>query len=193
MRAKQKYEVIQHFVDKYPVTAMCRFFNVSRSGYYKWLNKKQKIDKDMPIAELVKQCCKETNQTYGYRRVKLWLLHETGLIINHKAVLRIMNKYNLLAQIRRPRPFYQRHNQFKTYRNKLQRNFKSNRPNQKWVTDISYIFTKEGTLYLSAIKDLYDNFIVAYDMATVSDNSFVYRTVKKAKKQVADGLILHSD
>jgi transposase InsO family protein len=48
-------------------------------------------------------------------------------------------------------------------------------------------------LYISAIKDLYDNFIVAYDMGTVQDNALVYRTIRNAKKEVADGLILHSD
>lgn len=69
----------------------------------------------------------------------------------------------------------------------------SDKPNQKWVTDISYIHTKEGVLYLSAIKDLYDNFIVAYDMGTAQDNAMVYRTIQKAQKEVADGLILPSD
>ena len=81
----------------------------------------------------------------------------------------------------------------KTYENRLSRNFHADKPNQKWVTDISYIHTKEGVLYLSVIKDLHDNFIVAYDMGTVQDNALVYRTVQKAKKEVADGLILHSD
>lgn len=193
MNAAQKYSVISRFAGKYSISAMCKFFDVSRSGYYKWYTRDLSQDKDKPIGELIRQCQEETKQTYGYRRIKLWLLRETGLIINHKAVLRIMNKYNLLAEIRRPRPFYKRHNQFKKYDNKLNRNFKAMKPNQKWVTDISYIHTKEGTLYLSMIKDLYDNFIVAYDTAKIQDNALVYRTVKKAKEEVADGLTLHSD
>jgi transposase InsO family protein len=104
-----------------------------------------------------------------------------------------MRKYGLLAVIRRPRPLYQRQQQFAVYENKLDRDFHATAPNQKWVTDISYIHTKQGVLYLSMIKDLFDNFIVAYDMATVQDNALVYRTIKKAKEMVADGLILHSD
>ena len=103
-----------------------------------------------------------------------------------------MHKYSLLAQIRRPRPLYQRQQQFQIYENKLERNFRADRPNQKWVTDISYIHTKQGVLYLSIIKDLYDNFIVAYDMGTAQDNALVYR-IQKAKKEVAEELILHSD
>ena len=171
---------------------MCKFFNVSRSGYYKWL-KRPSTDNDETIGKLIKECQEKTKYTYGYRRVKIWLLRETGLVINHKTVLRLMNKYNLLAQIRRPRPYYQRHKQLEPYENKLNRDFSANKPNQKWVTDISYIFTKQGVLYLSMIKDLYDNFVVSFDMATSQDMQLVFRTIEKAKREVADGLILHSD
>jgi transposase InsO family protein len=169
------------------------FFEVSRSGYYAWLKRKDVPDRDEVLGQLIRDCQKKTRQTYGYRRVKLWLLRETGLIINSKSVLRLMRKYNLLAEIRRPRPLYQRQNQFMTYENKLARNFSATRPNEKWVTDISYIHTKQGVLYLSMIKDLFDNFIVAYDMGSIQDTALVYRTIQKAKKEVASGLILHSD
>jgi transposase InsO family protein len=193
VRASVKYAAIFANKEKYSIVLMCCYFNVSRSGYYDWLKRKDAPDKDDILGNLIHKCQIATKQTYGYRRVKHWLLRETGLSVNEKAVLRLMRKYNLLAQIRRPRPLYQRQQRMKIYENKLNRNFNADAPNQKWVTDISYIHTKEGTLYLSAIKDLYDNFIVAYDMGTVQDNALVYRTVQKAKKQVADGLILHSD
>jgi transposase InsO family protein len=172
---------------------MCQYFKVSRSGYYDWLSRKDVPDQDAVMGELIRGCQEKTKQTYGYRRVRLWLLRETGLIINSKAVLRLMRKYNLLAQIGRPRPLYQRQQKMMVYENRLNRDFHAERPNQKWVTDISYIHTREGVLYLSAIKDLYDNFIVAYDMGTVQDNALVHRTIQKAKKEVADGRILHSD
>lgn len=193
MKATLKYLVIHRHQGKYPITEMCRFFEVSRSGYYGWLKRKELPDKDEPMAKLIRECYEKNRQTYGYRRVKLWLLREYGLHVNHKAVLRLMRKYGLLAVIRRPRPLYQRQKQFQVYENRLNRNFAAQRPNQKWVTDISYIQTKQGILYLSCIKDLYDNFIVAYDMATAQDSALVYRTIQKAKKEVADGLILHSD
>ena len=172
---------------------MCDFFGVSRSGYYDFIKRMNNPDKDTIIANLITQCQSQTKHTYGYRRVKMWLLYETGLVINHKAVLRIMNKYGLLSEVRRVRPLYMRQQQFKKYHNILNRDFVANKPNQKWATDISYIKTKQGTLYLSMIKDLYDNFIVAYDTGTVQDNALVFRTIKKAKKEVADGLVLHSD
>jgi len=193
VRAKVKYAAIFSNKEKYSISLMCRYFEVSRSGYYEWLKQKEKPDKDEILGNLIRKCQLVTKQTYGYRRVKLWFLRETGLVINGKAVLRLMRKYNLLAAIRRPRPLYQRQHKMKVYENKLNRNFHADMPNQKWTTDISYIHTKEGVLYLSAIKDVYDNFIVAYDMGTVQNNALVYRTIQKAKREVADGLILHSD
>lgn len=193
MRISIKYAAIESSRSKYGVSFLCWYFGVSRSGYYAWRKRKDKPDADETLGRLIRDCQEKTKYTYGYRRVRLWLLRETGLSISHKAVLRLMRKYNLLAQIRRPRPLYQRQRRFQTYENKLERNFLAGSPNQKWVTDISYIHTKEGVLYLSAIKDLYDNFIVAYDVGTVQDNALVYRTIQNAHKEVADGLILHSD
>ncbi len=193
MRASVKYAAVFANKEKYSITLMCRYFGVSRSGYYDWLKRKDAPDKDTILGNLIKECQKQTKQTYGYRRVKLWLLRKTGLIMNGKAALRLMRKYNLLAEIRRPRPLYQRQQRMQVYENRLNRNFHAEQPNQKWVTDVSYIHTKEGVVYLSAIKDVYDNFIVAYDMGTQQDNALVYRTVQKAKREVADGLILHSD
>lgn len=188
-----KYAAIFANRENHSISYLCHFFEVSRSGYYAWLKRKDRPDKDLVIADLIRECQQKTKKTYGYRRVKIWLLREMGLVVNHKAVLRVMGKYNLLSEIRRPRPLYQRQSQFKVYEDKLKREFKADKPNQKWVTDISYIQTKQGTLYLSMIKDLYDQYIVSYDMGTVQDQALVYRTIKKAKKEVADGLILHSD
>ncbi len=193
MKARIKYAAIFVNRETYSIAYMCKFFGVSRSGYYAWLKRKDRADKDDIVAGLIAECQKKTKWTYGYRRVKIWLFREAGLVINHKAVLRIIRKYNLLSEIRRPRPYYQRQKQFKTYEDKLKRDFKADKPNQKWVTDISYIHTKQGVLYLSMIKDLYDNFVVAYDVGTVQDNALVYRTIKKAKKKVAEKPILHSD
>jgi len=172
---------------------MCKFFEISRSGYYDWLKRMERPDKDESVAELITDCQKKNDYTYGYRRVKLWLQRNTGLAMNHKAVLRIMNKYGLLAQIRRRRKYYGYHHQYHKYENRLKQDFQVDKPNQKWVTDVTYIFTKQGTLYLSAIKDLYDNFIVAYKVMTENSNQLVFDTLKQAKKEVSDGLILHSD
>lgn len=101
-------------------------------------------DKDEYIASKIQTCQAQTNSTYGYRRVKQWIIRETGEVINHKAILRIMHKYGLLAQVRRRRKYIQYSQVLHRYDNVLNRNFKADRPNHKWVTDISYIHTMQG-------------------------------------------------
>ena len=193
MNASVKYRVIHRFKNKYNVRDMCIFFGVSRSGYYAWTKKTDKEDPDKQIGELIRDCQKKTRQTYGYRRVQIWLLREFGLVMNHKAVLRVMNKYNLLSKSRRKRKWVQNCERIHKYTNLLERNFYAERPNLKWCTDISYIPTKEGFVYLSVIKDLYDNFVVAYKVGTENNNNLVYETVKAAKREVTAELQLHSD
>ncbi len=116
---------------------------------------------------------------------------------NHKTVLRIMKKYNLLAEIRRPRKWVNMGQQIHRYENLLNLDFHTDRPNSKWVTDISYIHTGQGVLYLSMIRDLYDNSIVAYKTAESQTISLVLDTIRLAvrqeKKKVAGRLQLHSD
>ena len=190
-----RYKVIHRFRDRFTVEELCKLLEVSRSGYYKWLKRKDEPDKDKVIADLIVECHEKALRTYGYRRVKMWLLRETGLVINHKAVLRIMRKYNLLAIRKRKRFRHYDCNTYTHYNNELMRNFKATRPNEKWVTDISYIQTKQGFLYLSMIKDLYDNSIVGYKYATQMPASLVIETVRAAVKNAkpSGGLILHSD
>jgi transposase InsO family protein len=195
VRAKVKYAAIYKHQNKYPISKMCEFFEVSRSGYYGFLKQKDKPDKDEALSELIRKCQVQTKSTYGYRRVKLWILRETGTNINHKAVLRVMNKYGLLSQIRRKRKYNYYSRYLNRYDNLLDRNFTSKRPNEKWVTDISYIHTKQGVVYLSIIKDLFDNSIVAHKTGTEQNINLVLETIRKAKQKetVTAELQLHSD
>ena len=108
-----------------------------------------------------------------------------------------MKKHGLLSEVRRRRKWVNLGQQVHKYENLLNRQFRADRPNTKWVTDISYIHTKEGVLYLSMIRDLYDNSIVAYKTATQQTVNLVLDTIrlamKKEKKRVAAELQLHSD
>ena len=124
----------------------------------------------------------KTHKTYGYRRVKLWLLQETGLVINYKAVLRITRKYGLQAVPKRKRFRHYDLNTYHHYENLLHQDFRASRPNEKWVTDISYIPTGEGFLYLSIIKDLYDKSIVGYRYATQMPAKLVLDTIRDAAR-----------
>ena len=196
MRPKVKYAVIHRHRNEYPVSVMCKFFEVSRSGYYDFVKRIDKPEQDTELANEIRICQRSTDNTYGYRRVWLWLEHRK-IHRNPKTVLRVMKKYGLLSEIRRRRKWVNLGQQLHRYDNLLKRQFHADRPNTKWGTDISYIHTKEGVLYLSMIRDLYDNSIVAYKTATRQTVSLVLDTIrlamKKEKKRVAAELQLHSD
>lgn len=191
MRAEVKFMVIYRHKEKYEIAAMCKYFGVSRSGYYCYQQRMDKPDKDTELAEQIAKCQTETKQTYGYRRVQIWL-ERKGIHHNPKTVLRVMNKYGLLSVVRRNK-YCHYSNALHKYPNVLNRNFQADRPNQKWVTDISYIKTAQGFLYLSVIRDLYDNSIVAYKTSTNPNVNLVLETVRAAKSLVAVPLTLHSD
>ena len=185
--------VIYRHKDKYSISEMCRFFDVSRSGYYSYVKRMDTPAKDLPLAEKIRECQEESHRTYGYRRVHIWLERQ-GIYRNPKTVLRVMQKYNLLSVVRRKKfHYYSQH--LHRYPNILNREFTAERPNQKWVTDISYIHTKQGILYLSIIRDLYDNSIVAYKTGTKQNVNLVLSTIRAAKKKekVTAELQLHSD
>ena len=196
MRAQVKYHIIYRHRTEYPVAVMCEFFAVSRSGYYAFVHRLGKPEKDAALAGLIAQQRERSFRTYGYRRMWL-LLKSQNIFRNPKTVLRIMKKYDLLSEIRRRRKWQQMGQQVHKYKNLLNREFHTDRPNSKWVTDISYIHTKQGVLYLSMIRDLYDNSIVAYKTGTQQTVNLVLDTIrlamKREKKAVAAELQLHSD
>ena len=195
MKATIKYAVIYRHRQEYPVLVMCRLFGVSRSGYYDYCKRIGRPEPDTELAEVLRGKQERCRQTYGYRRMWLWL-EKQGVHHNPKTVLRVMKKYGLLAEIRRARKWVQMEEQTHKYENLLNREFQADHPNRKWVTDISYIHTGQGVLYLSMIRDLYDNSIVAYKTATQQTVSLVLDTIRlaKRKEKVAAGrLQLHSD
>lgn len=193
MRTSVKYMVIYRYKDKYSISEMCRFFDVSRSGYYSYVKRMDIPDRDLPLAEKIRECQEESHRTYGYRRVHIWLERQ-GIYRNPKTVLRVMQKYNLLSVVRRKK-FHYCSQHLHRYPNILNREFTAERPNQKWVTDISYIKTAQGFLYLSIIRDLYDNSIVAYKMDKEQSIKLVLDTIKAAKRKekITAELQLHSD
>lgn len=196
MKVSVKYLVIYRYKDNYPITIMCEFFEVSRSGYYDFVKRAEtgKPERDQILAQYMSECQMKTNKTYGYRRMGLWLERQ-GIKVNHKAVLRIMNKYGLLSEIRRRKKYRRMSEHLHRYENLLNRNFKAEVPNQKWVTDISYIHSDQGVLYLSIIRDLCDDSIVAHRTGTEQTVNLVLNTIKDAasKEKITTELQLHSD
>ena len=182
--------------NRYPVSVMCRFFGVSRSGYYGYVGRLDQPAYDAELADIIREQQEKCDKTYGYRRMWKWLKRAKRIHRNPKTILRIMKKYELLSEIRRRRKWTQMGQQLHKYENLLNREFQTDRPNHKWVTDISYIHTGQGVLYLSIIRDLFDNSIVAYKTGTTQTVNLVLDTIRLAmqkEKKVAAELQLHSD
>jgi transposase InsO family protein len=154
------------------------------------------MDRDAKLVQMIKEHQERCFQTYGYRRMHLWLQGKQ-IYRNPKTILRIMKKYHLLSEVRRRRKWKHMGQELHKYENLLNREFHAERPNSKWVTDISFIHTRQGILYLSMIRDLFDNSIIAYKTGTQQTVSSVMDTIhlamKKEKKKVAAELQLHSD
>ena len=188
MRPKVKHHVIYGNRERYPISVMCRFFEVSQSGYDDFVHRLERKEKDADLAEAIHVQRGHCFKIYGYRRMWLWP-EKQGTHRNPKTILRIMKKYGLWAEIRRRRQWVQVGQQLHKYENLLNCPFQADRPNSKWVTDIFYIHTKEGVLYLSMIRDLYDNSIVAYKIGTQQTVNLVLDTIHlammKEKKRVA--------
>ena len=177
--------------------AMCEFFGVSRAAYYAWAGKLAATDPDQERLDKIQAVYEASHKSYGYRRITIQLQRKQGLRINHKAVLRLMGKLGIRSQARKPK-MYKKLEELGTYHrypNVLNRDFVATKPNQKWVTDVTYIRTLQGWAYLSTIKDLYDGFIVAHVFDQTNSIALVTQTLKRAKQQekVTDGLVLHSD
>ena len=196
MRPRTKYQIIYMNRNRYPISVMCRFFGVSRSGYYDYVGRLDQPVHDAELAAIIREQQEKCDKTYGYRRMWKWLRKVKEIHRNPKTILRIMKKYELLSEIRRRRKWRQMGQQLHKYENLLNREFQADRPNYKWVTDISYIHTGQGVLYLSVIRDLFDNSIVAYKTGTSQSVNLVLDTIRLAmqkEKKVAAELQLHSD
>jgi transposase InsO family protein len=176
---------------------MCAFFGISRAAYYAWVKRLDQADPDAERMEQVQEAYEKSHRTYGYRRITLWLHKQKGVCLNHKAVLRLMNKLNIRSVARQRKTFRKAgkakiHHQ---YANLLNRAFVANHPNRKWVTDVTFIATCQGWAYLSTIQDLFDGFIVSHQVGRQNSLGLVLNTLKQAKQkeQVTDEVLLHSD
>jgi transposase InsO family protein len=176
---------------------MCTFFGISRAAFYAWQNRQRQEDPDRERIGWIQEAFRASRRTYGYRRIRLWLNTKRGQCMNGKTILRIMQKIGLRPICRRRKAWQPADAQIVShrYRNVLQRDFTASRPNQKWVTDVTYLRTAQGWAYLAVIKDLFDGFIVSYRMERKNSVGLVTRMLEaaQAKETIGAGLILHSD
>lgn len=197
MTQKNKYRVIAEFTGKYSITVMCKFLSVPRSSYYYWLKNKDCEDKDASLVESIREGQRASCGTYGYRRMTIWLNRVYGIIVNSKRVRRVMKEAGLQSVVRKKKKFKKDQGAVYKYDNLLARNFYSSRPNDKMVTDITYISTGRGKVFLSMVKDLFDNSIRGYCVSRNNDLKLVADTLTEVFANIQTNsdkqILLHSD
>ncbi len=193
--------IVYDLKEEYKITRLCKYLNVSASGYYRWLKLGRPIrySFDEVLADMIEEIFYETYK--GYRFIRDEIIRRYGVIYNDKTVYKYMKLLGLSSPIRKKR--YQcctKEEPNEKARivcdNVLARNFTASRPLKKLVTDVSYIYCQQGRMYLSVIKDLYDNSIIAYQISKFNDLKLVMDNVYKATGDNWDPTrecVLHSD
>jgi len=179
------------------IILLCEVAGISRAAYYKWLNRKP-CARELQNKEIIKEMMAlhgKVEGIYGYRRMKLNMNRKFGKNFNHKRIHRLMRVAGIQSVIRRKNQRYKRSIPLHVAENILNRKFTADKPNEKWVTDVTEF--KYGTskkAYLSAILDLYDGSIVSYVLGHSNNNKLVFKTIDQATMSL-DGNhpLLHSD
>lgn len=192
-----KYACIQAERGVLPVECACRLLKVSASGYYAWQKRQAQpqLPSDEPqLVEQIRHIFADSRATYGSPRVTA-TLRQQGIVCNRKRVARLMRQHHLVAKHRRQRRVRttdSRH-RLPIAPNRLNRNFSAQRPNEKWVADITYIDTAEGWLYLALVMDVFSRKIVGWALETHREESLVEQALRMAlfRRQPAVGELLH--
>lgn len=170
---------------------------VSRSSYYKWLNRKEsntETENKMLITKII-ELYEEVDGIYGYRRMTMNLNRRLGDLYNHKRIYRLMKLSGLKSVIRRKKNRYIKSTPQHVAENLLNREFVADKPNEKWVTDVTeFKYGNSQKAYLSAILDLHDKTIVAYVLGHSNNNDLVFRTLDLALNvSLGASPMIHSD
>ena len=133
---------------------------MARSSFYYYLKRLKEPDKYEEVKSVINQIYHENKGRYGYRRITLEMKNR-GYIINHKTVLKLMNQLGIKCEIRKRKYRSYKGEVGKVCPNILDRNFNANKPNEKWVTDVTEFRVGEDKVYLSPILDLYNGEIIS--------------------------------
>jgi transposase InsO family protein len=181
----------------YPVRLLCRCLAVSRSGYYAWRRRgtSERSREDAQLGIAIAASHAESRRTYGSPRV-LRDLRDQGRRVSRKRVARLMRERGLVArQRRRFKATTDSKHSYPVAANVLMRSFRVEAPNTAWVTDITYVATREGWLYLAVILDLFSRRVVGFAMSERITRELVLEALRRAlaRRPGVWDLIHHSD
>ena len=200
---EQKYQIVEKLKVKYSIINLCFLAKISKSWYYAYKKrvtlKQTRKDKDKQDVEKIKELVNKDKRKSWYRMITM-KLNQKWIIFNHKKVLRIMNKYDLLAKIRRKNPYkniQKSTDEHKTVENTLNREFRWYTPFKKLGTDITYVKFRWQWTYLSIIKDMITSEILSAKISTNLWLWVVHKTINELKEKYTDSeldwALLHSD
>ena len=191
-----RYAFIQEHSSKLSARALCHLFDVHPSGYYAWCNqpKSERTSQDERLTGLIKQFWLESGGVYGYRKVHSDL-RDHGERCGPNRVHRLMRQAGLRAQVGYRKPRHKSGEAHVVVPNRLQRQFKPEAPDQAWVTDITYIRTHEGWLYLAVVVDLFSRRVIGWSMQSRITKELVLDALLMAvwRRNPKNKVMVHSD
>ena len=190
----QKTLAVKKLRQEFSLALLPEIAQLSRATFYYHANRAQQPDKYAIAKAEIASIYHENKGRYGYRRITAQL-HRRGFVLNHKTVQRLMKNLGLVCRVRVKKYRSYKGEVGKIAPNLLNRNFHAEKPNQKWVADVTEFRLFGQKLYLSPIVDLHNGYLVSY---TISDRpvlNMVTTMLTRAFQTVPDGtgLILHSD
>ena len=193
-----KYSFIREFSSEFSAEKMCHYLRVSRSGYYAWSNRPESTrsrENRLMLDEIKKIHADKHRKAYGSPRIHA-VLKAKGFKCSENRVARLMNGKGIKA-INRKRFKVTTNSKHKLpiADNVLNQDFSAGTINEVWTSDITYIWTKEGWLYLGVILDAFSRQIVGWSMSERIDRHLVTNAIKSAitRRQPKDKVIFHSD
>jgi putative transposase len=190
-----RYAFIARERHTWPVERMCRVLGVSVSGFYDWLKRtpRQRAQANTELTQRIRVVHEQSRQTYGYLRIHAQL-HAEGVRVGKHRVARLMRQAGLRpGSVKRRRVTTQADERQAVAPNVLAQNFHAQRPNQKWLVDITYIATREGWLYLAGVLDVFSRRVVGWSMSERLDRSLPMNALKMAIQQRGLPELHHSD
>ena len=182
---------------QYPLALVCEVLQVSPSGYHKWLKNKVsfRVKENQRILEIIKFHHNKSKATYGLPRIYAAMRKE-GIGVNKKRIARLMKVNNIKAKTkRRFRVTTVQNTKAQASENILKQNFTASSENKIWTGDITYLWTKEGWLYLAVVMDIYSRKIVGWSIDSSLSAELVVRALMMAlvHRNPERGIIFHSD
>ena len=192
-----KYAFIRQQANRHGIRDLCAALKVSRSGYYHWLHRPLStgVQASQVLADKIKTVFTAHRGRYGSPRVHAVLQHN-GEAVSKSRVARLMRRQQLVAtRAKRHKRVYVQREQQQPAPNHLNRAFTAHRPDQKWVSDITFIQTRQGTLYLATVVDLFSRAVIGWGMSARINGQLVLDALEMAiqRRGSPQGVLVHSD